>query len=173
VSICPPPKVPLRMEIWTSIYDGCFESFWPHRVTSGVYWIYYHNKGEGISVLVASLLIWSITQSSKPNQRTSDATCWPNPWTEWTGSQSSRAHQTRSWVQWLFSRWPGPVHPSAQHGGSPCNQAFSHPAPCSQSDTTSTSSAFKKLMLTLIVQAIFLLVDLTSIATHFTPNMIS
>ena len=31
------------------------------------------------SVLVASLLIWSITQSSKPNRRTNDATSWPNP----------------------------------------------------------------------------------------------
>jgi len=31
--------------------------------------------GEGISVLVASRFIWSITQSSNPNQRTSDATC--------------------------------------------------------------------------------------------------
>ena len=31
--------------------------------------------GEGIIVLVGSLLVWSITQSSKPNQRTNDATC--------------------------------------------------------------------------------------------------
>ena len=46
--------------------------------------------GEGISVLVASLSIWPITQSSKPNQRTNDATCWPNPWAEWAGSRSSR-----------------------------------------------------------------------------------
>ena len=37
-----------------------------------------HNRGhreEGINVLVAYLLIRSITQSSKPNQRTNDATC--------------------------------------------------------------------------------------------------
>ena len=34
-----------------------------------------HHWAEGISILIASLIIWSITQSSKPNQRTNDATC--------------------------------------------------------------------------------------------------
>ena len=32
------------------------------------------DKGEGTSILVASLLIWSITQSSTPNYG-NDATC--------------------------------------------------------------------------------------------------
>ena len=32
-------------------------------------------REEGTSILVISLLIWSVIQSSKPNQRTNDATC--------------------------------------------------------------------------------------------------
>ena len=79
-----------------------------------------------ISVLVTSVLIWSVTQSSEPNQRTNDATCWLNPWTEWAGSRSSHAHQTRSRVRWRSSHWPGPAHPSAQCGGSVCNIAERH-----------------------------------------------
>jgi len=50
-----------------------------------------------------------------------------------------------------------------------CSQAFHHPR--HSRDTTSTSSAFKTLTLTPIVQAVFLLLDLISSATHFTPNM--
>jgi len=38
----------------------------PSNFVNGYVW------GEGISVLVASLLIWSITKSSKPNQKTND-----------------------------------------------------------------------------------------------------
>ena len=51
--------------------------------------------GKGISVLVASLLMLNhpVIQA---NQRTNDATCWPNPWSEWAGSRSSRTHQIRS-----------------------------------------------------------------------------
>ena len=94
----------------------------------------------------------------KTNQRTNDATCWPNPWAELAGSRSSHTHQIRSRVQWLSSRWTGPAHPSPQCGGSLCSQAFRHPGH-SKRHTTSTSPAFKKLMLSPTVQAILLLVD--------------
>ena len=119
-----PTADPWRPAQWiASVNPARSEATWPfvslqHR----------QKEGEGIRVLVASLLIWSITQSSEPNQRTNDATCWPNPWTEWAGSGSSHAHQTRSRVHWLSSRRPGPVHPSAQRGGSLCSQAFHRPA---------------------------------------------
>ena len=96
--------------------------------------------GEGISVLVASLLIWPITQSSKPNQRTNDAI-----------ESMSR-----------MNRIPVESHKTRQEAG-PNNflavdlalRILQPSIPSQQRETRSTSRAFKKLMLTPIVQAVF------------------
>ena len=58
-----------------------------------------------------------MTQSSEPNQRTNDATCWPNPWAEWAGSRSSRAHQTEAGSSDFLAVGPALRIFSAQRGG--------------------------------------------------------
>ena len=72
----------------SNFVNGHVSTMWFHGLSLEGDWARPHlcklaphgTREKGISILVASLLIWSITQSSNPNRKTNDATCWPNPW---------------------------------------------------------------------------------------------